>query len=99
MNTTLNLTTFEEIHAAYEDMIVSDDDTKVDPVLMDGYEDKLEENSIALKAELENEKKSDGRKTFMLDLKTHAVFFGSCAGTVFLGYKIMSIYDWLAAMI
>jgi hypothetical protein len=99
MNTTLNLNTFEEIHAAYEDTILSDDDTKVDPVLMEGYEDKLVENSKALKAQLEIEKKKDERKTFMLDLKAHAIFFGSCAGTVLLGYKVIAVCDWLAAMI
>lgn len=99
MNTTLNLNTFEEIHAAYEDTILSDDDTKVDPVLMVGYEDRLEENSKALKELVETEKKKDERANFKLDLKTHAIFFGSCAGTVFFGYKLMAIYDWLAAMI
>jgi methionine synthase I (cobalamin-dependent) len=99
MNTKLNLNTFEEIHAAYEDTILSDDDTKVDPVLMEGYIDNLEANSKALQKATEAEKKKDGHNTFMVDLKAHAIFFGSCAGTVFLGHKIMTIYDWLAAMI
>jgi hypothetical protein len=99
MNTTLKLTTFEEIHIAYEDMIVSDEDTKVDPVLMEGYIDNLEANSKKLREATEIEKKRDGINTFKTDLKTHAIFLGSFVGTVFFGYKIMAVYDWLASMI
>lgn len=90
---------FNKVHAAYEAMILSDEDTKVDPVLMEGYEDKLEENTRALKARTDAEKRKDARKTFIIDLKTHAIFFGSFAATVFVGYKVGAIYDWLSAMI
>ena len=99
MNTPLKLTTFEEIHIAYEDMIVSDDDTKVDPVLMDGYVDNIEANIKALKKATEAEKKRDEFNTLLVDLKAHAIFFGSCAGTVFLGYKAFAIYDFLSSLI
>lgn len=91
--------TFEEVHAAYEAMILSDDDSKVDPTLMEGYEDKREENSRALKARTDEERKADDRATFFVDLKTHAIFFASFAGTVFVGYKVGLIYDWISAMI
>lgn len=97
MNT--NTMTFEEVHAAYEAMILSDDDTKVDPTLMDGYEDKLEENSKALKAKTDAENKVDERRTFFVDLKTHAIFFASFGGTIFVGYKVGLIYDWIATII
>ena len=97
MNT--NTMTFEEVNAAYEAMILSDDDTKVDPTLMEGYEDKLEDNSRALKARTDKERKADDRATFIVDLKTHAIFFASFAGTVFVGYKVGLIYDWIFAII
>lgn len=91
--------TFEEVHAAYEAMILSDEDRKVDPTLMDGYEDKLKENCRALKARTDEENKADARKTFLVDVKTHAIFFASFAGTIFVGYKVGLIYDWIATMI
>ncbi|MBA4056117.1 MAG: hypothetical protein C0490_15490 [Marivirga sp.] len=90
---------FNKLHAEYEATILSDEDMKVDPVLMEGYEDKLEENAKALKARTDIEKSKDARKTFIVDLKTHAIFFGSFAATVFVGYKVSAIYDWLSAMI
>lgn len=90
---------FNKLHAEYEAIILSDEDMKVDPVLMEGYEDKLEENAKALKARTDIEKSKDARKTFIVALKTHAIFFGSFAATVFVGYKVSAIYDWLSAMI
>lgn len=90
---------FNKVHAAYETMILSEDDTNVDPVLMEGYEDRLEENSRALKERTDAEYKKDARATLLVDLKTHAIFFASFAGTVFVGYKVGAIYDWLSVMI
>lgn len=90
---------FEEVHAAYEAMILSDDETKVDPVLMEGYEDNLEENSAALKEQSQAEKAKNAKENFILDLPIYGRFLGAFTATVFVGYKVGEIYEWLSAMI
>ena len=90
---------FNRAHAEYEAIILSDDDTKIDPVLMEGYMDNFDENCRALKERTDIEKKKDARKTLIVDLKTHAIFFASFAATVFVGYKVGAIYEWLSVMI
>lgn len=90
---------FNKVHAAYEAMIISEDDTNVDPVLMEGYEDKLEENSAALKEQSQAEKAKNAKENFILDLPIYGRFFGAFTATVFVGYKVGEIYEWLSAMI
>ncbi len=90
---------FNKLHAEYEATILSDGDTKIDPVLMEGYTDNFDENCRALKERTDIEKSKDAHKTFIVDLKTHAIFFASFAATVFIGYKVGAIYEWLSVMI
>ena len=97
MNT--SIAEFNKAHSEYEAMILSDDDIKIDPVLMENYTDNFDENCRALKERTNTEKKKDARETFKVDLKTHAIFVSSFAATVFIGYKVGAIYDWLSVMI
>lgn len=90
---------FNKAHSEYEAIILSDDDIKIDPVLMEGYTDNFDENCRALKERTDTERKKDAREKFKVDLKTHAIFVSSFAATVFIGYKVGAIYDWLSVMI
>lgn len=97
MNT--NMSTYEEIQAAYDEMMATDSDQMIDPVLMEGYIDKREENSKFYKQGMADELAQVAAGMKRLDQITIAIFFGTMFATVVVGTMFIESCDWLVSFI
>lgn len=94
-----NLAAYEEAQAAYDEMMASNCDERIDPVLMEGYEDKREENSRKYRAEIKNDMDKSDKAIKLLDHITIAKFFATMITTVVLGTMVVDSCEWLLSLI
>lgn len=93
MNT--NMKTYEEIQAAYDEMMATDSEEMIDPVLMEGYIDKREENSKIYKQGMADDLAQVEAGMRRLDQITIAKFFATMFSTVAVGTMFVESCDWL----
>ena len=93
------LETYEDIQAAYDEMMATDSEEMIDPVLMIGYVDNREENSRIYKEGIAREILIDENSMKRLDQIMIAKFFATMFATVAVGTLVVESCDWLVSLI